>query len=149
MNKNVTKLIVAFIVIVLIVGIGLLIKNSNSKPQDSNAEEKKYYIELGENYRQNTSSKLKEKKKVNDLDVVSMGISYIDGKSKINIKIENNSSHESGELKIKVNLLNSKNEITHVLQGFISNIDVDDSTEINIIDENDLTNTYDYEIFVY
>ena len=75
-----------------------------------------------------------------------MGITYKDGKSKISLKIENNTDEEIESSKIKINLLNLQNEVTKVLLGYTPAMDEHSETELSFIDDIDLSNTYDYEV---
>ena len=150
-NNKVFKpknILVILFVCIIILCIFFIVEGSKDKKNNDDNNEEKYYIDLAENYRQNTSSKLSESRKIGNLDVIGAGISYLNGRSTFSLNLKNNSDDISNEMKVRIYLLNKNEQTVKILVAYISELDVDEETQINIVDESDITNVYDYKVEV-
>lgn len=142
-----SHLLLIVLAIIGIIVVIVIVSNSN-KNNNVETEEEKYYIDLAENYRQNTSSKFSESRKVGDLEVIGAGISYLDGRSTFSLNLCNNTNDAVDTMKIRVSLLNKNGQTLKVLIAYVSALEPGEETQINIIDESDITNAYDYKVEV-
>lgn len=140
------KIIILFIICIIVAIISCIFINSKNTKKENKNNEDVYYIELQDGVKQNISSKISEKKTFENLDIVSASIVYSNNICKMKLNVENNSDIKSDDMIIKINILDSSNNIMINLTGFVAEISPGKSIEVNIDSSFDYSNAYDYEI---
>ncbi len=152
-KKNKNKLLITiFFVIILLVVIGYLIIKQKKDDKDlleqtQNEGIEQYVQILEDGTKENISTKLKETKKIEDLEVNNIKLTYARGQSIILANVVNTSNKESIAMKVKITLLDSKgNVLTEINGGSIVPLQPGQSTQLNMAITKDCANAYDFTI---
>ncbi len=153
MKKEEKRMIYILLVITVAVIGGLLVwgniidnKMQEEKPVSESKERDKYVRILEDGTKINNSSKLKETKKFEGMEITKIQLTYKKGQSILLAKVENKSKKDMETMPIQIVLYDeNKNEIDR-LNGVISGIKEGESTELNVGTQNNCVNAYDFEI---
>ena len=150
-NKNIL-LIVIFFVIILICTIGYLIINKKNDDTNLPKEEKNEVVDeyikiLEEGKKQNNSTKLKETKKIEKLEISNIQLTYAMGQSVILADVVNTSDEKTELMKVKIIFLDKLgNKLTEINGGIIDTLQPGASTQLNMAITTDCANAYDFTI---
>ena len=158
MKKQEKRMIYVLLVIAVVVIGGLLLwKNmldnrileqplNENKKIEENKEKEKYVTVLEDGTKLNNSTKLKETKQFEGMEITKIQLTYKKGQSILLANVENKTKKDIETMPIQIILYDeNKNEIDR-LNGAISAIKEGESTQLNIGTQNNCVNAYDFEI---
>lgn len=148
---NLMALIIAIIIIVLVV---ILIKNiaskNKSKEKTDNTTqtttEEKYVQTLDNGTKLNISEKLNEDKKVEDLQLKNIQLTYKNGVTNLLCDIQNNSKQEVKMEDVEIVLLDENGDTIYKMRGFMEEIKPGETKQFNSSITADFSNAYDFKI---
>lgn len=141
MKPNEKRLIIILVAITLIVlGVSMLIKNNNKQEEQTNQNSQ--IIEQN-GVKQNTSNKLKEAKKIDDLDITNIQITEENGEATITANIQNNTMQERKEFPMTIKVMNNKGEVIQEVGAYVGKMKVGETRGINASVNMNITDIYD------
>lgn len=147
---NLMTLIIAIIIIVLVI---IFIKNiiikSKNKEQTNNTTQttqEKYVQTLDNGTKLNTSEKLKKDKKVEDLELKNIQLTYKNGVTNLLCDIQNNSKKEVNMEDVEIVLLDENGDTIYKMRGFMEAIKPGETKQFNSSITADFSNAYDFKI---
>ena len=153
MQTNEKKIIIIILVIGIILIVGICISRIGGKNTDkiqnnklSNENEEKNVQVFEDGTKINKSSKLKEKKTVEGLEITESQLVYRNGTSKLIAKVTNTNKKDIGITPIEITLYDSQNKELEKIEGIISPIKAGESVELNIGISKDCADIYDFSI---
>ena len=153
MKKNEKIMITILIVIVVIVGGILIIRNVNQKESEPQPQEEVENIvaeenvqTLGDGTKLNISTKLKESKKLGDLEIGDIQLTNKNGQSVLLANIVNKGKQKTDVILIDIVLYDKNNQEIATIPGIISPLEVGESTQLNTVVQEDYANAYDFKI---
>ena len=157
-KKKGINLITIIIIICIIIIAGIFIKNliqkNNSEKQTNTEinqieEEKEKYVQILEDgTKLNISSKLKENKKLDNLELKDIQLTYKNGVTNLLCNIENTSEAKTDIQNVEIILLDEEGNTIYKMQGVIDPIDVGETKQFNSSITADFANAYNFEIVV-
>ena len=137
------------ILCMICVGIFLIVSNISKKEvpegiKESESNTKNKYVTIStDGIKQNISSKLKESKRFEDLDITELNLTQSDGMTNLKGYITNNTNETQEERKINILLMDDQgNEITR-MGAHIKTLKAGETTLLNASVTFDYTNAYD------
>ena len=153
MKKNEKIMITILIVIVVIVGGILIIRNVNQKESEPQPQEEVENIvaeenvqTLGDGTKLNISTKLKESKKLGDLEIGDIQLTNKNGQSVLLANVVNKGKQKTDVILIDIVLYDKNNQEIATIPGIISPLEVRESTQLNTVVQEDYANAYDFKI---
>jgi len=149
MTKKEKKKIFKIIgILVLIIIILFVIKSiTKNKENDGETLTKQAYVEIQEDGTNlNTSDKLKQTKKLGELEFSNISLTSKDGQSYITADVKNTSSSNLGNKFIHLTIVDDKNETLSSVTIYLGNIKPEETITINSIPSSDFANAYDFLI---
>lgn len=139
-------LILVLITIALIL-LKIIITNSNKESKEKvDKQQQTSIIEQTENgVKQSNSEKLKETKKLRDLDVTDIQITEENGELTIRANVINNTTNLKNEFPVNVKLLNSKGEVIQELGAYVGKMKAGETRTINASINMDISEIYDIQ----
>ena len=151
MKRNERKWILVLVTITVLLIIVLIVKNSkkevtkeNSKQLGANTQE---YVQVLENgTKLNTSTKLKETKMLDSLEIGNIQLTNKNGQSVLLADVKNTGSMETQVMLINIVLLDETGTEIATVPGIISPLKVGESTQLNTSMQQDYTGIYDFRV---
>ena len=143
--KSDRKKVIVFVIIIalIIIGIFLFLKNNDTT---ENIEEPEVLVQtLEDGTKLNTSSKLKETKKIESVEISNSQLTNKDGKTTLLADVKNvgNTKIEMLELEIVFVDRNNK-QVGTILNGLLGTIENGETVQLNVSSTNDYSEAYDY-----
>jgi len=111
-----------------------------------NEKVEEFVQELEDGTKLNTSTKLKEVKKIENLEVGNIQLTYQNGSSVVLADVVNNSNKTSSLMVVKITLLDKNGKELETLSGIIGALKPGESTQLNMGATADYANAYDFTI---
>lgn len=152
MKKKEKTMILILIVVAVIIIVGLLIwknaknKNEQQPQQENNTIEEKYVDVLENGTKLNKSSKLKETKNLDGLEISNLQLTYADGIAVLLADVKNTTSQDVELTPVELTLLDDQGNTLEVLDGLISPVAAGETVQLNIGVSADYANAYDFKI---
>lgn len=148
---NLITLIIAIIIIALIVIFikNIITKNKNKEQTNNTTQtttEEKYVQTLDNGTKLNTSEKLKEDKKVEELELKNIQLTYKNGVTNLLCDIQNNSKKEVKMEDVEIVLLDENGDTIYKMRGFMEEIQPGETKQFNSSITADFSNAYDFKI---
>ena len=151
MKRNEKKWILVLVAITVLLIIVLIVKNSkkevtkeNSKQLGANTQE---YVQVLENgTKLNTSTKLKETKMLDSLEIGNIQLTNKNGQSVLLADVKNTGSMETQVMLINIVLLDETGTEIATVPGIISPLKVGESTQLNTSMQQDYVGIYDFRV---
>ena len=127
-------------------------KNKSKEQEDMQTsgiqteQQEKYTKILEDETKLNTSEKLKEDKKFEELKVKDIQLTYKDGVTNLLATIENTTQTKIEMQNIEIVLLDEKGEELYKIPGIIEEIEAGKTTQLNCSVTADFSNVYDFRI---
>lgn len=150
MNKK-EMTIVGIIILIFLVVIGFLLSSRKSNVEDINNNqieeiENEFTQNLSDGTKLNTSTKLKETKKIDNIEIKNAQLTNKNGKSVLLAEVENKGNNKTEVTLINIILLDKQgNEIAKV-PGIIAPLNPGEKKQLNTTMQEDYTNIYDYKV---
>ena len=145
-------IVLIIIIIVFSVIIKNIMKNKSNEQNDIQATiiqtegQEKYTKTLEDETKLNTSEKLKEDKKFENLKIKEIQLTYKDGVTNLLATIENTTQTKIEMQNVEIILLDDKGEELYKMPGIIEKIEAGKTTQLNCSITADFSNAYDFQI---
>lgn len=146
---NLIALIFILIVVVLIVVVGIkIINHKNNKEIDENGQnnDEKYVTVLEDGVKLNTSKKVKETKKISNLELKDTQVTYKNGVTNLLATVENKSKNKLEMQEVEIELLNENKDVVYTMKGIIEELEPEESKKFSSSITADFSNVYDFRI---
>ncbi len=151
--KTKEKVVIIGLLILTSILIGIFLIRSKDNKQNNeqpNAQENK----LEENYSQvledgtklNTSSKLKETKKIDSLEISDIQLTNKNEQSVLLANVTNKGNKKTQAILLDIILYNKAGEEIATIPGVISPLEPGKTTQLNTVVQEDYTNVYDFKV---
>lgn len=141
-RKLVFIIIISLIVITFIIaGILLNIQNRTLKK-----EVEEFAIKYEDGVKINTSEELLKNKKIGNLEISNIRLSYTNGISILLADVINVGNTKTKETEIKVEILDKNENVLIELNGVIYSLNPNEKFELNLNTNIDIANAYDFRI---
>ena len=151
MKRNERKWILVLVAITVLLIIVLIVKNSkkevtkeNSKQLGANTQE--YVQVLEDGTKLNTSTKLKETKMLDSLEIGNIQLTNKNGQSVLLADVKNTGSMETQVMLINIVLLDENGTEITTVPGIISPLKAGERTQLNTSIQQDYTGIYDFRV---
>ena len=148
--KKQEKMGLLILIVVAIAIILTLVIISNRKEIHNEVEENKVVEEfvqvLKDGTKLNTSTKLKETKKLDNLEIGNIQLTNKNGQSVLLADVKNTGSMETQVMLINIVLLDENGTEIATVPGIISPLKVGESTQLNTSMQQDYTGIYDFRV---
>ena len=151
MKRNERKWILVLVAITVLLIIVLIVKNSkkevtkeNNKQLGANTQE--YVQVLEDGTKLNTSTKLKETKMLDSLEIGNIQLTNKNGQSVLLADVKNTGSMETQVMLINIVLLDENGTELATVPEIISPLKVGESTQLNTSMQQDYTGIYDFRV---
>lgn len=147
MAKKKKRIIILLIVIVLIIVISVVLINIIKTNKKSGKSENEIYVEvLEDGTKRNTSNKLKENKKFNDLQISNITIEEKNNQTILKTDVTNLTNTNQGDYAIYIILKDDQGNEIKKIAGYLDHMNPHEKTELNIKTSYDFANVYDFAI---
>lgn len=146
-GRNILAIALVIIVIILVVTLIVVGLYKNNNGGEGNVPTAPNYIVQADGTKVNTTSKVQQTKKVNDLVIENSKVVYENGVTKLNAKVINN-GEKIDNLSFNIKFIANDNSIVYEMEGYVGTIDkaktsyIASSVTRDIVDVKDIT----YEI---
>lgn len=159
-KKNV-RLIWIILIIIVAVGVIVTINLSNNKKDTKPAQQQsqvengqqeeakqveKYVQVLEDGTKLNISEKIKQTKKVGDLEISNIQITYQNGVTNILATVTNTSSKKSELQNVSIVLSDDEGNTIYTLRGVLEETEPNGTSQLNTSITADFANSYDFTI---
>ena len=156
-NKGINLITIILIIIVIIMAV-VCIKKITA-PNDKNEQvnnvanqieevQEKYVQVLEDGTKLNISSKLKENKKLDNLELKDIQLTYKNGVTNLLCNIENTSETKTDIQNVEIILLDEEGNTIYKMPGVIEEIEVGETKQFNTSITADFANAYDFKIVI-
>ena len=155
MSKN-SKIIIAIIAvwIILLIGIALFKnisknnKNENMQTEviEENTIQEEFVRKLEDGSKLNISEKLKEERKVGNLEIKNIQLRAKGKITTLIADVENPTNIKEEKKKVKVEILDKQENVVTELKGIIDPVPANGKAQINMAVTADVANAYDFRI---
>lgn len=153
-KKGIRRIDIIVLITIMIISIIIIsiIKNKNNEQEDMQTskiqteQQEKYTKILEDSTKLNTSEKLKEDKKFEELKVKDIQLTYKDGVTNLLATIENSTQTKIEMQNVEIVLLDEKGEELYRMPGIIEEIEEGKTTQLNCSVTADFSNVYDFSI---
>ena len=151
-NKNKKILIIGIIAIIIVVLVIILVQRNKENSKESNTAGENvvenYVEEIDSGVKLNKSNKLNEAKEVEGLTIANIQLTLDSGITTLLADVTNNSGSRTNAKTVQITLLDYEgNELTTV-PGIIKELEVGETTQLNISLTSDYVNAYDFRVKV-
>ena len=151
MKRNEKKWILVLVAITVLLIIVLIVKNSKKEVVKENTQQlgantQEYVQVLEDGTKLNTSTKLKETKKLDNLEIGNIQLTNKNGQSVLLADVKNTGSMETQVMLINIVLLDENGTELATVPGIISPLKVGESTQLNTSMQQDYTGIYDFRV---
>ncbi len=137
--------IVAIILIIIIVAVIVNI-NKKNKHETTENDENSYVEEIADGIKINKSTKLNESKLVNGLLISNIQLTESDGMTTLLADVTNKTEQKTSFKKLRIILLDeNENEISSMI-AFLNNINVGETTQLNVSTTSNYIKAYDFKV---
>lgn len=142
--KNKKIILLVSIIIIFIIVITVVIVSRNVNKENIIVEEFDTIYEDGTKI--NTSEKLLETKKLDELELTEIKLSCRNGISTLIAKVTNNGNTKTQEQEVSVEVLDKEENVIVELKGLLLPINPGESTTLNLNISSDIAGAYDFRI---
>lgn len=129
-EKRMIFILVCITIIMFVVMI--IVKNNNTKKQsETNNGQNNSLIKEENGTKQSTSDKLKETKKIDNLEVMDIQIIEVNGEATITANITNQTGGNIKEFPITIKILNEKGEMIQKVGAYVRSMKDGETTSIH------------------
>ena len=152
MNKSERKQVMIMIGVMLaIVIILLIVKSTKGDEQENqpiqNTVQNEAYVEIQEDGTSlNVSDKLKETKKLGDLEFSNIRLTSRNGESYLTATVKNTSSVKTGDEFITITVLDENGNTLTSVYAYLGTIDAGQETTLSTKTSSDFANAYDFTV---
>lgn len=150
MDKKVAILIIGIVLVVVIIGGNLIAKNMKKNVGQTNETQTEIENEFSQTFEDgtklNTSTKLKEVKKLDNLEIADIQITNKDGKTVLLANVTNKGTTKTEVTLLDIVLYDKSGKEIATIPGVISPLEPGKSTQLNTTTQEDYTNIYDFKI---
>ena len=152
MKSKELKIIGILVVIAIILIIVLVRKNEVNKEElqkqiiASEDVDEEYVMTLLDGSKINASSKLSQKKKIDNIEIENISITYKNNKSTFIAEIKNVSNTLTDKMLVTIELYDKQGDLVEKLEGIIPKLNIGETAKLNISATKDITSAYDYKI---
>lgn len=150
MKKKEKRMILIILLVSVVIIAGLLIwKNSSEnkgEKTEENTVEEKYVDTLDDGTKLNKSNKLKETKKLGELEITGIQLTYANGIAVILGNVTNTGNKDIDLTPIELTLYDDQGNELEKLDGIISPVKAGETVQLNIGISADYSNAYDFKI---
>ena len=150
MDKKVAILIIGIVLVVVIIGGNLIAKNMKKNVGQTNETQTEIENEFSQTFEDgtklNTSTKLKEVKKLDNLEIADIQITNKDGKTVLLSNVTNKGTTKTEVTLLDIVLYDKSGKEIATIPGVISPLEPGKSTQLNTTTQEDYTNIYDFKI---
>lgn len=145
------KIIHIILIIIVIITVIFLTKyfNKNKEKVDKIGEiqaEEKYIKIFNDGVKLNTSAKLNEDKKFEDLKIKDVQLTYRNGVTNLLCNVENTSNKNMKMQDVEITLLDENDKVIYKMVGIIEDISAGETKQFNTSVTADFSNAYDFKI---
>lgn len=150
-KKRIRRIDIIVVITIIVISI-IMIKNKSNKQEDMGTskiqteQQEKYTKLLEDKTKLNTSEKLKEDKKFEELKVKDIQLTYKDGVTNLLATIENTTQTKIEMQNVEIVLLDEKGKELYKIPGIIEEIEAGKTTQLNCSVTADFSNVYNFEI---
>ena len=151
-KKGIRRIDIIVVITIIVISIIIMIKNKSNKQEDMETskiqteQQEKYTKILEDKTKLNTSEKLKEDKKFEELKVKDIQLTYKDGVTNLLATIENTTQTKIEMQNVEIVLLDEKGKELNKIPGIIEEIEAGKTTQLNCSVTADFSNVYNFEI---
>lgn len=158
-NKGInlaTIIVILILIIITVVVTRKIIARNNKNEQVNNVtnqienqvenETEKNVKVLEDGTKLNISSKLKENKKIDNLEIKDIQLTYKDGVTNLLCNIQNISNKKTDIQNVNITLLNEQGKTIYTMQGIIEEVNAGEIKQFNTSITADFANAYDFKI---
>ena len=156
MKKNEIKMIGIIILIGLVI-IGIILITRKPKEETSKeitssqqtaqtTKNEEYAVTFDDGSKMNTSNKLNEKKKLGDLEIGNISLTYKNNKSVVLADVKNTSNNTVEKQLVTLTLFDKNGAEIINLDGIIPKLEAGKTTQLNIGTSKDIANAYNFSI---
>lgn len=150
MKKKEKRMILIILLVSVVIIAGLLIWKNSSKNKgektEENTVEEKYVDTLDDGTKLNKSNKLKETKKLGELEITGIQLTYANGIAVILGNVTNTGNKDIDLTPIELTLYDDQGNELEKLDGIISPVKAGETVQLNIGISADYSNAYDFKI---
>ena len=150
MDKKVAILIIGIVLVVVLIGGNLIAKNMKKNVGQTNETQTEIENEFSQTFEDgtklNTSTKLKEVKKLDNLEIADIQITNKDGKTVLLANVTNKGTTKTEVTLLDIVLYDKSGKEIATIPGVISPLEPGKSTQLNTTTQEDYTNIYDFKI---
>ena len=152
-SKKLVGIIATIVIIIIIISvIFICIKNNEEKNTKNTTEQnitnESYVEEIESGVKLNKSTKLNEAKEVEGLTIANIQLTLDSGITTLLADVTNSSGSKTNAKTVQITLLDYEgNELTTV-PGIIKELEVGETTQLNISLTSDYVNAYDFRVKV-
>lgn len=148
-NKRVVILLIIVVFLIILVTF-LFSRNANEKNNENVAEvndvEESYVEEIEAGVKINKSTKLNEAKEVNGLLVTNIQLTAESGITTLLADVTNNTGNRTEAKVVNITLLDYEGQELTTVTGIIKELNVGETTQLNISLTSDYVNAYDFRV---
>ena len=145
--KEKRMILILIVVAVVIIGILLMWKKSTKENEGEQEEIKEKYVQvLEDGTKLNTSSKLKETKKLDDIEIKGIQLTHESGRTIVLATATNTGTKDLTLTPVILTLYDDAGNKLEVINGIISPVKAGESVQVNIGATRDYANAYDFTI---
>ena len=152
MKKNEKKWVSILVAITAILIIVLIVRNVNKKDNgeettgEVNTNMEEFVQKLEDGTKLNTSTKLKETKKLGNLEIGNIQLTNQGGQSVLLADVKNNGTTQTSIILLDIVLLDKEGTQIATIPGIISPLTAGATTQLNTSVQQDYANAYDFNI---
>ena len=154
-NKGISIITIIFIIILIVVAVVIIrkITTKNNKNEQVNnltnqieTDTEKYVTVLEDGTKLNISSKLKENKELEGLEITNTQITYNNGITNLLADVKNTTQAKMNMQQVTIILIDEKGETIYEIPGVIEEIEAGETKQFNTSITADFANAYDFKI---
>lgn len=150
MNKK-EMLIVGVVILIFLVVIGCLLGSRKNNAEDINNDqteeiENEFTQNLSDGTKLNTSTKLKETKIIDNIEIKNVQLTNKNEKSVFLAEVENKGSSKTEVMLINIILYDKEGREIAKIPGVIAPLNPGEKKQLNTTMQEDYTNIYDYKV---
>lgn len=153
-EKGIKLIHIILVIVIILIGIFASKRfinkeekiNKTSEEQGQIQEQEKYIKLLEDGVKLNTSAKLNEEKKYEDLKIKDVQLTYRNGVTNLLCNVENTSNKDLKMQEVEITLLDENSNIIYKMVGIIEDINAGETKQFNSSVTADFSNAYDFKI---
>ena len=139
--------ILGLVILVVVVLIMVIPRNDEEeKEMTTNVQEEKYAQVQDNGLKVNTSNKLKETKKLGNLEISNISLKSQGNESYITANVKNIGNTTDGDKFITITVLDDKQNIITKIDAYLSTIEAGQETILRSTTSADFANAYDFKV---